>query len=58
MGVYTCMGNFKESLKGLTEQGLLEMKFLKSDAKMIMGQLELMFAPVGLPVHVFVAPVA
>ncbi len=45
----------KESLKGLTEQDLLDMKFLKSDAKMIMGQLELMFAPVGLPA--FVAPV-
>ncbi len=31
----------KGSLKGLTEQGLMDMKFLKSDAKIIMGQLEL-----------------
>ena len=35
----------KGSLKGLTEGDLTGMKFLKSDAKMIMGQLELMFAP-------------
>ncbi len=47
--------HYKESLKGLTEGDLTDMKFLKSDAKMIMGQLELMFAPVGLPA--FVAPV-
>jgi len=48
---------FKESLKGLTEDDLTDMKFLKSDAKMIMGQLELMFAPVGIPTFAPVAPV-
>ncbi len=31
---------FKGPLIGLTEQDLTDVKFLKSDAKMIMGQLE------------------
>ena len=48
---------FKEPLKGLTEDDLTDMKFLKSDAKMIMGQLDLLFAPVGLPAFAPVAPV-
>ncbi len=43
---------YKGPLKGLTEEDLTDMTFLKSNAKMIMGQLELMFAPIGLPAFV------
>ena len=39
----------KEFLKGLVEQGLITMKFLLSDVRAIMAQLELLFAPVALP---------
>ena len=45
----------KESLKGLREDDLERMKFLLSDNRAIMGQIELLFSPVALPV--FVAPV-
>ena len=45
----------KESLKGLREEDLTNMKFLLSDVRKIMAQLELLFAPVALPA--FVAPV-
>ena len=39
----------KESLTGFVEQNLTTMKFLLSDVREIMVQLELLFAPVALP---------
>ena len=45
----------KESLKGLMEQDLTDMKFLLSDVRAIWAQLVLIFAPVALPA--FVPPV-
>ena len=45
----------KGSLKGLREDDLERMKFLLSDNRAIIPQLELLFAPVALPA--FVAPV-
>ena len=45
----------KESLKGLEEQDLKDMKFLLSDVRAIMAQLALLFEPVALPA--FVPPV-
>ena len=41
----------KESLKGLVEQDLKDMKFLLSDNRAIMAQIELLFAPVALPAY-------
>ena len=40
---------YKESLKGLTEQDLMDMKFLTSDASMIMGQLDPPKSPIFAP---------
>ena len=45
----------KESLAGLREDDLKDMKFLLSDNRAIMAQLALIFAPVALPA--FVPPV-
>ena len=45
----------KESLAGLEEQDLKDIKFLISDVRAIMAQLALLFEPVALPA--FVPPV-
>jgi len=40
----------KATLSGLREQDLINMKFLEGHARLISGQMDLMFAPVPIPV--------